>query len=101
MLVCHTCDSPPCVNPDHLFLGTHADNLADMAAKGRSCHGIKHRAAKLTEDDVRSIYDLGGAGMTLMAIADKFGITESNVHYILSGKSWRRLYAQRASSDRS
>lgn len=44
MLVCHTCDNPACVNPDHLFLGTYLDNARDKCAKGRQCKGANHYA---------------------------------------------------------
>lgn len=55
MLVCHSCDNPQCVNPDHLFLGTSADNMADMVRKGRSLKGTRNPGSKLTELQIAEI----------------------------------------------
>ena len=57
-LICHSCDNPSCVNPDHLWRGSPADNAEDRDSKGRGHYGEKHPMAKLTEDDVRCIKNL-------------------------------------------
>jgi hypothetical protein len=83
MCVLHHCDNPACVNPDHLFLGTRADNAADRDRKGRG-------ATKLTADDVRSIRNMGGKA-TQRKIAEKYGVSQSIVQRILAGKIWTRV----------
>jgi HNH endonuclease len=68
--VCHVCDIPACVNPDHLFLGTNADNMRNCAAKGRTARGQKSGMHKLTEDQVREIrqrYSEGGVSQRTLA----------------------------------
>jgi hypothetical protein len=86
--VLHKCDVPACINLDHLFLGTNADNLADMAAKGRSCRGEKNGMAKITAADARAIYEAKG---TYAEIGARFGLTFQGVHMIKRGKNWRHV----------
>lgn len=111
-LVCHTCDNPRCVRPDHLFLGTHPDNMGDMARKGRAARGEsngasrhpermpkgeRHGNSKLTEDDVRYIrrtYTPVGPGQrnpSLRYLADMFGLSVVHVRHIAIGKSWAHV----------
>jgi hypothetical protein len=90
--VCHECDNRPCCNPDHLFIGTQAENLADMAAKDRSCFGVKNHNAVLTEADVLEIYRLHANGSIQREIGDRYGITQTAVGLIVNGKRWVRLY---------
>lgn len=91
MFVCHRCDNPRCVRPDHLFLGSNRENTADRHAKGRSAKGSSSGAAKLTESDVAAIRAAlrGGAKQVDMAI--RFGITQANVSEIARGKTWRHV----------
>lgn len=88
--VLHRCDTPDCINPMHLFLGTEADNRADMFAKGRQ-GGPRGRAnihAKLTEDQVRAIR----SDIRLHSeIAAEYGVGESAVRKIRNRESWRHL----------
>lgn len=87
--VLHRCDNPPCCNPEHLFLGTHKDNMADMRNKGRSLTGSKHSLAKLTEEDVRSIRSMLATGETQRVVAAKFGVAQQHVSKISNRSSWK------------
>lgn len=94
MLVCHTCDNPPCCNPKHLFLGTYADNTHDKINKGRSNYlfGSKHQNTKLTEDQVREIRLLYSTGnYTQVELSKIFGTCFQNISDIISHKRWKWL----------
>lgn len=79
--VLHRCDNRACVRPSHLFLGTHAENMADMARKGR------HGNTRLSAVEVRTIRDRRERGERLGHIARDFGISESRVSVIARGLS--------------
>ena len=83
MSVLHRCDNPPCVNPEHLFMGTQAANMRDMAAKGRSCLGEHNGQAKLSDEDVRNIR--AETGMLQQELAAKYGISDTQVSRLLRG----------------
>ena len=90
MFVCHRCDNRGCVNPDHLFLGTQADNLRDMREKGRAAPvvGEAHGAARLTEADVLAIR---ADTRTQAAIAADYGVTQPLVNKIKRRKTWAHV----------
>lgn len=92
MFVCHSCDNRSCVNPDHLFLGTHSDNVQDMVAKGRvgdvGRKGTKHHKAKLTDEDVREIRAAEDSTTTLALI---YGVSTSTIQRVKSGKGWSHV----------
>lgn len=87
--VLHKCDNPACVNPEHLFSGSHAENMADKEAKARgvSFRGSKHGRAKLTEADVAVIR--AARGVTQQQLADQFGVSNQLISRIKSGGIWR------------
>lgn len=86
--VMHKCDTPACVNPDHLAAGTRGDNNRDAKAKGRTARGIKHHCAKLTEAQVREIRAKRLAGKTLKMLSAEYGVGISNVGMLTRGKTW-------------
>lgn len=90
MCVCHRCDRPSCVNPDHLFLGTHRDNMHDMLKKGRraSTIGSKCPSALLTESVVR---DILLDPRKQRDIAKAFGVSKSTVGAIKARVSWKHV----------
>lgn len=89
--VCHTCDNPKCVNPDHLFLGSHSENMKDAYRKGRkSNHGEKNPKAKITEEIVREIRRryLSDGGV---ALAKEFGLERTAPWRIYHRKQWKNV----------
>lgn len=83
MFVCHRCDNPPCVNPGHLFLGTHKDNMADMVAKGRSA-----RTTKLTSLEVEAIRIRVSLGQSYGDLGRFYGVVHETIRQIALGKTW-------------
>ena len=87
--VCHTCDTPACVNPDHLFLGTNADNIKDSYNKGRSNQQGEHNGnRKLTSEQVSEIR---ASSESCRVLARRFGIGKSQVSNIKTGVKWTNL----------
>ncbi len=88
--VLHHCDNCACVNPNHLWLGTHADNQADKAKKGRSTYGEFHPQRKLTEASVLAIRELADS-MKQIELARLFGISDAQVNRIIHRVHWARI----------
>jgi hypothetical protein len=95
MHVLHHCDNRACVNPDHLFLGTHQDNMADMARKGRGRsgdnRGVLNGNAVLTNGDVQFIKDRVASGISQAAVARHFEVSPMTVSRIITGKAWTHV----------
>lgn len=89
-LVCHTCDNVQCVNPDHLFLGTEADNMQDKTKKGRAYTppGEKNGSSKLSNDDIREIRN---SSLNNHDLAKKFGVVADHIQRIKTRKVWKHL----------
>lgn len=95
MQVCHKCDNPPCVNPNHLFVGTAKDNAADMVRKGRGANGDRTRSrdvlAKLNPAnvvDIRRDYVAHSRHANTKTLARKYGVTQAAIWYVIAGRTW-------------
>lgn len=90
MLVMHTCDNRACVNPDHLRMGTAANNSQDMVVKGRSRRGESNQVAKLKEREVIEIKNLyASGGYSQKTLAQRYGVSASSVSAIILGRNWK------------
>lgn len=87
--VLHTCDNCLCVNPDHLWLGTHADNMDDRQARDRQAKGESVGTSKLTREqvvEIRERYSAGGA--TQAALGEEYGVSSSLVGRVVRRECW-------------
>lgn len=106
MHVCHKCDNPSCVNPDHLFIGTMQDNMRDRDNKNRTAKGIRNGSntkperrargsrcgsAKLTENDVIEIRKMYLKDHNRQKIADVFSVTAMTIYYIVKYETWKHV----------
>ena len=94
LVVRHLCDNPPCVNPAHLILGTHADNMRDKKIRRRDARGIGNGASKLNDQIVAAIraeYIKGSSEFSQAALAMKYGVSQSVIHAIVNRKTWTHL----------
>lgn len=108
LLVCHSCDNPPCVNPAHLFLGTNAENGADSGRKGRhrlQKHpdlqaGEKNPYARLTAANVEAIRNGYRPGVVeIQEIAAEYGVSPGTIAMLLKGKTWKHVGGPLVSGD--
>ncbi len=96
LCVCHSCDNPSCVNPNHLWTGKHQDNMDDKTMKGRGVRpplvaGEKHGMSKLTENNILEIRQEASSGQSRKALSKKYGVTYSAIGYIIRRDTWRHV----------
>jgi hypothetical protein len=97
LFVCHKCDNPKCVNPDHLFLGTHNDNMRDMVSKDRHFKGVPvcgehHPLHKLTDRTAIEIREKYASGKyTQRELAKQYGVSQRGVWRVIHHQSWNYI----------
>jgi hypothetical protein len=92
LCVLHKCDNPSCVRPDHLFLGTCQENIADMLNKKRDAMiGARNNKAKLSEDDAKFILNSCSSTTQLM---EKFNVSKTTINRLRSGETWKHIQKQ-------
>ncbi len=90
-VVRHTCDTPRCINPAHLILGSVQDNSNDMVERGRSPRGEKSAHSRLTEADVKEIVHLYLKGANYKSLAERFGVHRMTINDIFRRRTWRHV----------
>lgn len=88
LFVCHRCDEPSCVNPEHLFLGSAQHNSDDMVTKGRSKRGVNNPRSKLTAHDIRHIRR---TDLRTKVLCDIYGVSDTAIKNIRAGRVWQHV----------
>jgi hypothetical protein len=88
MVVRHTCDNRVCINPAHLLLGTHAENVADRDNRGRTARGTKHGMAKLNNHKIREIRK---SDLTNTELAKRYKVDRSAIYHVRNGSTWKHV----------
>jgi len=92
LLVCHSCDNPLCVNPDHLWVGTQKDNMKDAREKGRTRKGENHGASRLNDNIIQIIRNDYSAGrMNQPELAKRFNVSQKNISKVVRRETWRHV----------
>ena len=89
--VLHKCDNPSCVNPTHLFIGTHQDNVNDKVNKGRQMKGEQQPLSKLTNENVKYIKQSLKNGVAKVQLAKQFNVDYYTIYYIEKGRLWKHI----------
>lgn len=91
LLVRHKCHNPSCVNPEHLVVGTQADNMNDCVKAGRQCKGETRPKAKLTEKQVVEIKSRVSMGAGTKELSEIYGVSKSTISNIKYGRRWKHI----------
>ena len=93
MCICHTCDKPACIEPSHLWLGTHADNMADRKRKGREAirYGSQNPVSKLKEEDIPAIRAALRTSESVISIARRYAVTDGVIFSIRARRTWSHV----------
>jgi hypothetical protein len=90
--VCHHCDNPRCVNPEHLFLGVDKDNQRDSISKGRNAFGERHGRSKITDEIAAEIKN---SPLSQVKLAKIYGLNQSTIGQIKRGQNWKHVKSRR------
>ncbi|RYE67377.1 MAG: HNH endonuclease [Oxalobacteraceae bacterium] len=88
LFVLHKCDNKPCVNPSHLYLGTHVENARDRAERGQAASGERSGRAKLSVIQVAAIKEALAAGSSCASLGREYGVHRQTIHKIKNGENW-------------
>lgn len=91
LIVCHRCDNPSCVNPTHLFVGTHEDNTQDAVRKGRISRGSSRHNARLSEKDIPEVRRRLAIGESYSSVAALFGVSAALIGDVARGVTWKHV----------